>query len=306
MGCSSSKHSKNNDQLRSIGSASSPTAATNGGLSGITYTSRSSNNTARRNRSNNNNYDDNISIPTIDSDYNPHNSNFSLSDAGGTVGSQSRLSHGLTINTNMTTTNNNHTISAFGSQLSPSIAPNDAEEEDSIERKLYQDVYMRESHQNNNNMMYSMSLSHLIQPPTTTTRTFNNTATSNINATNNNNGYSYNHNNGGRGTIQEETIIIIAPRGKLGVVIDTPTINNNNNNNSGKTTMPIVHAIKDTCPIRSQIRVGDKLLAVDDEDVTCMTAVEVSRLIGRKCEQKERKLTIVRGSGSGRGGGVIY
>ena len=60
-----------------------------------------------------------------------------------------------------------------------------------------------------------------------------------------------------------------------------------------------------TCPIRSQIRVGDKLLAVDDEDVTCMTAVEVSRLIGRKCEQKERKLTIVRGGGSGRGG-VIY
>ena len=304
MGCSSSKHSKNNDQLRSIGSASSPTAATNGGLSGITYTSRSRNNTSssRRNRSNNN-YDDSISIPTIDSDYNPHNSNFSLSDAGGTVGSQSRLSHGLTINTNMTT-NNNHTISAFGSQLSPSIAPNNDEEEDSIERKLYQDVYMRESHQNNNNMMYSMTLSHLIQPPTTT-RTYNTAATNiNVNATNNNNGYSYDHNNGGRGRIQDETIVIIAPRGKLGVVIDTPTINNNNNNSAGKTTMPIVHAIKDTFPIRSQIRVGDKLLAVDDEDVTCMTAVEVSRLIGRKCEQKERKLTIVRGSG-GRGG-VIY
>ena len=294
MGCSSSKHSKNNDQLRSIGSASSPTAATNGGLSGITYTSRSSNNTTRRNRSNN--YDDNISIPTIDSDYNPHNSNFSLSDAGGTVGSQSRLSHGLTINTNMTT-NNNHTISAFGSQLSPSIAPNDDEEEDSIERKLYQDVYMRESHNNS----YSMTLSHLIQPPTTT-RTYNTAAATANNATNNNNRHSYNHNGG---MIHEETIIIIAPKGKLGVVIDTPTINNNNNNNSnGKTTMPIVHAIKDTCPIRSQIRVGDKLLAVDDEDVTCMTAVEVSRLIGRKCEQKERKLTIVRGSG-GRGG-VIY
>ena len=303
MGCSSSKHSKNNDQLRSIGSASSPTAATNGGLSGITYTSRSSNNTtSRRNRSNNNNYDDNISIPTIDSDYNPHNSNFSLSDAGGTVGSQSRLSHGMTIssshnNNNMMTINNNHSISAFGSQLSPSIAPNDDEEEDSIERRLYQDVYMRESQ--NNNMMYSMTLSHLIQPPTTT-RTYN-TAT-NINATNNNNGHSYNHNNGGRG-MKEETIVIIAPKGKLGVVIDTPTINNINNN-TGKTTMPIVHAIKDTCPIRSQIRVGDKLLAVDDEDVTYMTAVEVSRLIGRKCEQKERKLTIVRGGG-GRGG-VIY
>jgi C-terminal processing protease CtpA/Prc len=199
-------------------------------------------------------------------------------------------------NNNMMTTNN-HTISAFGSQLSPSIAPHDDdEEEDSIERRLYQDVYMRESQ--NNNMMYSMTLSHLIQPPTTT-RTYN--TVTNINATNNDRN-SYNHNNGGRG-LKEETIIIIAPKGKLGVVIDTPTINNINNN-TGKTTMPIVHAIKDTCPIRSQIRVGDKLLAVDDEDVTYMTAVEVSRLIGRKCEQKERKLTIVRGGG-GRGG-VIY
>lgn len=295
MGCSSSKHIKNNDQLRSVGSTSSPTAATNGGLSGITSTSRSSNNTSSRNsRNNNNNYDDNISIPTIDSDYNPHNSNFSLSDAGGTVGSQSRLSHGLTISTNPATAAHT-TISAFGSQLSPSIAPNDDEEEDSIERKLYQDVYMRES-QNN---MYSISLSHLIQPPTTT-RTYN-TATNNNNIHNHRN--SYNHYNDGRG-MKEETIIIIAPKGKLGVVIDTPTINNNTN--TGK-TMPIVHAIKDTCPIRNQIRVGDKLLAVDDEDVTYMTAVEVSRLIGRKSEQKERKLMIVRGGGgSGARGGVIY
>lgn len=296
MGCSSSKHIKNNDQLRSVGSTSSPTAATNGGLSGITSTSRSSNNTSSRNsrNNNNNNYDDNISIPTIDSDYNPHNSNFSLSDAGGTVGSQSRLSHGLTISTNPATAAHT-TISAFGSQLSPSIAPNDDEEEDSIERKLYQDVYMRES-QNN---MYSISLSHLIQPPTTT-RTYN-TATNNNNIHNHRN--SYNHYNDGRG-MKEETIIIIAPKGKLGVVIDTPTINNNTN--TGK-TMPIVHAIKDTCPIRNQIRVGDKLLAVDDEDVTYMTAVEVSRLIGRKSEQKERKLMIVRGGGgSGARGGVIY
>ena len=295
MGCSSSKHIKNNDQLHSVGSTSSPTAATNGGLSGITSTSRSSNNTSSRNsrNNNNNNYDDNISIPTIDSDYNPHNSNFSLSDAGGTVGSQSRLSHGLTISTNPATAAHT-TISAFGSQLSPSIAPNDDEEEDSIERKLYQDVYMRES-QNN---MYSISLSHLIQPPTTT-RTYN-TATNNNNIHNHRN--SYNHYNDGRG-MKEETIIIIAPKGKLGVVIDTPTINNNTN--TGK-TMPIVHAIKDTCPIRNQIRVGDKLLAVDDEDVTYMTAVEVSRLIGRKSEQKERKLMIVRGGGSGARGGVIY
>jgi hypothetical protein len=40
--------------------------------------------------------------------------------------------------------------------------------------------------------------------------------------------------------------------------------------------------------------VGDKLVAVDDEDVRTMTAVKVSKLISRKSANPSRKLTIVR------------
>lgn len=86
--------------------------------------------------------------------------------------------------------------------------------------------------------------------------------------------------------LKEEMLEIYAPAGRLGLVIDCPTSEDT----------PIVHAIKDTCPIRSEIYVGDKLVAVDDEDVREFNAVQVSRLISKKSEQKRRKLTIIRTS----------
>ncbi len=82
---------------------------------------------------------------------------------------------------------------------------------------------------------------------------------------------------------REEYFDIYAPGGKLGVVIDTP--------NSGA---PVVHNIKETCPIADQLRVGDKLIAVDDEDVRSMTAVKVSKLISQKSNNPTRKFTICR------------
>ena len=81
----------------------------------------------------------------------------------------------------------------------------------------------------------------------------------------------------------EEVIHIFAPPGKLGVVIDTP--------DDGA---PIVHAVKDTSVIADRILVGDKLVAVDDEDVRSMTAIKVSKMISRKGANPSRKLTIVR------------
>jgi len=48
-------------------------------------------------------------------------------------------------------------------------------------------------------------------------------------------------------TQREEYIEIYAPAGKLGVVIDTPM----------SSSTPIVHAIKDTCPIKNEIVVSD-------------------------------------------------
>jgi hypothetical protein len=89
--------------------------------------------------------------------------------------------------------------------------------------------------------------------------------------------------NRGTGGRKEESIEIYAPAGKLGVVIDTPD-----------TGAPVLHNIKDTCPIADKLRVGDKLIAVDDEDVRSMTAVKVSKLISQKSANPTRKFTIMR------------
>jgi len=89
--------------------------------------------------------------------------------------------------------------------------------------------------------------------------------------------------NGPRANVKEEVIHIFAPPGKLGVVIDTP--------DDGA---PVVHAVKDTSVIADRIMVGDKLVAVDDEDVRSMTAIKVSKMISRKGANPSRKLTIIR------------
>lgn len=83
--------------------------------------------------------------------------------------------------------------------------------------------------------------------------------------------------------VHEQVLVIVAPAGKLGVVIDTP--------DDGA---PVVHAVKDTSVIADQIQVGDKLVAVDDEDVRSMTAIRVSKLISKKSNNPSRKLTIIR------------
>lgn len=83
--------------------------------------------------------------------------------------------------------------------------------------------------------------------------------------------------------VKEEMLHVFAPPGKLGVVIDTP--------DDGA---PVVHAVKDSSVIADRIQVGDKLVAVDDEDVRTMTAIKVSKLISRKSANPSRKLTIVR------------
>ncbi|KAL3942240.1 MAG: hypothetical protein SGBAC_003549 [Bacillariaceae sp.] len=82
---------------------------------------------------------------------------------------------------------------------------------------------------------------------------------------------------------REELIHVFAPPGKLGVVIDTPS--------DGAS---FVHAVKPTSIIADRIKVGDKLVAVDDEDVRSLSAINVSKLIGKKSSQPTRKLTVLR------------
>lgn len=82
---------------------------------------------------------------------------------------------------------------------------------------------------------------------------------------------------------QQVPFEISVPAGKLGMVIDTP--------NGG---FPIVHAIKDTSILADRVRVGDRLVSVDGQDCTSMTAVQVSKLISLKSDQESRVLVFVR------------
>ena len=81
----------------------------------------------------------------------------------------------------------------------------------------------------------------------------------------------------------EERFDVMAPAGKLGMVIDTP--------NGG---VPVVHAIRDTSVLANRVRVGDWLLSVDGVDCTAMTAMQVSKLISLKSEKPSRALVFVR------------
>jgi C-terminal processing protease CtpA/Prc len=82
--------------------------------------------------------------------------------------------------------------------------------------------------------------------------------------------------------IQEVFIDVIAPAGKLGVIIDSP--------NDGA---PVIFAVKEASPIVDKVQIGDKLVAIDDEDVRAMTAMKVSKLLSSK-STSHRKLTLIR------------
>jgi hypothetical protein len=81
---------------------------------------------------------------------------------------------------------------------------------------------------------------------------------------------------------EDKKFEVHVPPGKLGMVIDTP--------NGG---VPIVHAIKPESVLADKVVVGDRLISVDGEDVTSMTAVQVSKLISVKSNE-DRILKFVR------------
>jgi hypothetical protein len=82
---------------------------------------------------------------------------------------------------------------------------------------------------------------------------------------------------------EDERIDVIAPPGKLGVVIDNPT-----------NSVPMVHAIKETSVLADRVRIGDKLVLVDGQDTTEMTAIGVSKLISSKAMNTRRHMVFMR------------
>jgi C-terminal processing protease CtpA/Prc len=83
--------------------------------------------------------------------------------------------------------------------------------------------------------------------------------------------------------ITEELIEIYAPAGKLGVVLDTP--------GDGP---PTVHELRPNSVLMNELKVGDKVIAIDDVDVRRLSANKVSKIISRKMDNETRKFSIVR------------
>ena len=83
--------------------------------------------------------------------------------------------------------------------------------------------------------------------------------------------------------VDDEVIIeVVAPPGSLGVVVGTIT------------GVPAIHAIKDTSKIIDEVQIGDRLISVDGEDTTQMSAIRVSNLIGSKASNAKRILVFKR------------
>jgi hypothetical protein len=74
---------------------------------------------------------------------------------------------------------------------------------------------------------------------------------------------------------------IMAPPGKLGIIIDTCPEG------------PVVHSIKDNSPLVGLIFTGDLIVAIDDEDTTGWSAHYLTRLVAQK-SKATRKITVLR------------
>ncbi|KAL7552455.1 hypothetical protein ACHAWF_015686 [Thalassiosira exigua] len=79
---------------------------------------------------------------------------------------------------------------------------------------------------------------------------------------------------------------VVAPPGKLGIVLDNPT--------GG---MPVVYAIQETSALSGKISVGDALLSIDGVDCRGLSAHELSTFLGGLSRNPARTLVLTRGTG---------
>lgn len=74
---------------------------------------------------------------------------------------------------------------------------------------------------------------------------------------------------------------VFAPAGPIGIVVDTTKHG------------PSVHSLKPTSPMLGLINPGDLIVGLDDVDTRSMTAASLTRLMARKANQRERKITLL-------------
>jgi len=94
----------------------------------------------------------------------------------------------------------------------------------------------------------------------------------------------------------ETKIDIIAPGGKLGMVIDSSP-------EHGAT--PYVSDVMDWSPMRGKLQPGDKVIAIDDEDVSKRNSIDVQTLLNNKRMQSSRKFTVLRATDNMAAGGNV-
>ena len=81
---------------------------------------------------------------------------------------------------------------------------------------------------------------------------------------------------------RKKRMIVVVPPGKLGVILA--------NRHDGKGT--VVSELRDTSALRGLLSKGDKLVAVDGEDVTGMEVSQITSLMASRAE-RERRLTVI-------------
>jgi C-terminal processing protease CtpA/Prc len=81
--------------------------------------------------------------------------------------------------------------------------------------------------------------------------------------------------------VSGDTYTVKAPAGKLGVILDNP--------DEGS---PVIHTVKDTSPLLGQITVGDRLVMIDDVDVSDYSPAQVVQLLSTKSQNPVRLLTL--------------
>lgn len=80
----------------------------------------------------------------------------------------------------------------------------------------------------------------------------------------------------------KKKMVVVVPPGKLGVILA--------NRSNGKGT--VVSEIRESSPLYQMLSPGDKLIGVDDEDVTSMVVSQITSLMASRAN-RERRLTII-------------
>lgn len=74
---------------------------------------------------------------------------------------------------------------------------------------------------------------------------------------------------------------VFAPPGKIGVAVDVYN------------GQPVVHKVRKDSPLQNMLRPNDIIVAIDDEDTSCLSAADVTKMMCQRMD-RVRKITFIR------------